>query len=121
MARTHNIDKYRNCKRDLAYKLRVSKKYYFREKLMSSSNNMKEKWSVIRTMINKQKSNSNYCPIEGNVLGNHYASMADKLNRKLKNIKKLKSMGVSGFAMISEIFSSIDPEKQFKEFKKLAK
>ena len=40
---------------------------------------------------------------------------------KLKNIKKLKSMGVSGFAMISEIFSSIDPEKKFKEFKKLAK
>ena len=40
---------------------------------------------------------------------------------KLKNINKLKSMGVSGFAMISEIFSSIDPEKKFKEFKKLAK
>ena len=40
---------------------------------------------------------------------------------KLKNIDKLKSMGVSGFAMISEIFSSIDPEKKFKEFKKLAK
>ena len=40
---------------------------------------------------------------------------------KLKNIKKLRSMGVSGFAMISEIFSSIDPEKKFKEFKKLAK
>ena len=40
---------------------------------------------------------------------------------KLKNINKLKSMGVSGFAMISEIFSSIDPEKKFKEFKKIAK
>ena len=40
---------------------------------------------------------------------------------KLKNINQLKSMGVSGFAMISEIFSSINPEKKFKEFKKLAK
>jgi len=40
---------------------------------------------------------------------------------KLKNINKLKCMGVSGFAMISEIFGSIDPEKKFKEFKKLAK
>ena len=40
---------------------------------------------------------------------------------KLKNIDKLKSMGVSGFAMISEIFSSIDPEKKFLEFKELAK
>ena len=40
---------------------------------------------------------------------------------KLKNINKLKSMGVSGFAMISEIFSSINPEKKFKEFKKIAK
>ena len=40
---------------------------------------------------------------------------------KLKNIDKLKSMGVSGFAMISEIFSSIDPEKKFLEFKELAR
>ena len=40
---------------------------------------------------------------------------------KLKNINKLKSMGVSGFAMISEIFSSINPEKKFKEFKKIEK
>ena len=40
---------------------------------------------------------------------------------KLENINKLRSIGVSGFAMISEIFSSIDPEKKFKEFKKLAK
>lgn len=40
---------------------------------------------------------------------------------KLKNIKKLKSIGVLGFAMISEIFSSVDPEKKFLEFKKLAR
>ena len=40
---------------------------------------------------------------------------------KLKNIKKLKSIGVLGFAMISEIFSSVDPEKKFIEFKKLAR
>tara|TARA_B100000989_G_scaffold143457_1_gene106889 strand:+ start:13 stop:669 length:657 start_codon:yes stop_codon:yes gene_type:complete len=40
---------------------------------------------------------------------------------KLKNIKKLKSIGVLGFAMISEIFSSVYPEKKFLEFKKLAR
>jgi len=40
---------------------------------------------------------------------------------KLKNIKKLKSIGVLGFAMISEIFSSVNPEKKFLEFKKLAR
>ena len=40
---------------------------------------------------------------------------------KLKNIPQLKQIGVSGFAMISEIFNSIHPEKKFKEFKKLAK
>ena len=40
---------------------------------------------------------------------------------KLKNIPELKQIGVSGFAMISEIFNSIHPKKKFKEFKKLAK
>ena len=40
---------------------------------------------------------------------------------ELTNIKKLKSIGVSGFAMISEIFGSIDPKNKFLEFKKLAK
>ena len=40
---------------------------------------------------------------------------------KLKNIPQLKQIGVSGFAMISEIFNSIHPEKKFIEFKKLAK
>ena len=40
---------------------------------------------------------------------------------KLKNIPQLKLLGVSGFAMISEIFNSIHPEKTFTEFKKLAK
>jgi len=40
---------------------------------------------------------------------------------KLRNIEKLRALGVSGFAMISEIFNSDDPEKKFKEFKSLAK
>ena len=40
---------------------------------------------------------------------------------KLKNIKKLKSIGVLVFALISEIFSSLEPEKKFLEFKKLAR
>ena len=40
---------------------------------------------------------------------------------KLKNIPQLKQIGVSGFAMISEVFNSIHPEKKFIEFKKLAK
>ena len=40
---------------------------------------------------------------------------------KLKNIPQLKQIGVSGFAMISEIFNSIHPEKKFIEFKKLVK
>ena len=40
---------------------------------------------------------------------------------KLQNIKKLRALGVSGVAMISEIFNSDDPEKKFKEFKSLVK
>ena len=40
---------------------------------------------------------------------------------KLKNIPQLRQIGVSGFAMISEIFNNIHPEKKFLEFKKLSK
>ena len=48
----------------------MAKESYFREKLMSTSNNMKDKWDAIRVIINKKKKNGNYCPISNRVLGN---------------------------------------------------
>ena len=40
---------------------------------------------------------------------------------KLKNINRLRSLGVSGIAIISEIFNSNNPKDKFIEFKNLAK
>jgi hypothetical protein len=78
-----NLQKYKECKKDLAHKLKVSKETYFRNKLMNSSNNMRDKWDAIRIIINKKKKNSTSCPINNRILGNHYSSVARKLNDKL--------------------------------------
>ena len=80
------IQRYKECKKYLAAKLKASKIAYYREKLMNSSNNMKDKWDAIRLIINKKKKNSSYCPINNQTLGNHYSSMAEKLNSKLKTV-----------------------------------
>ena len=50
---------------------------------MSSSNNMKDKWDAIRIIINKKKKNNTSCSINNRILGNHYSSVARKLNDKL--------------------------------------
>ena len=78
-----NVQKYKECKKDLAHKLKISKETYFRNKLMSSSNNMKDKWDAIRIIINKKKKNNARCPINNRILGNHYSSVARKLIDKL--------------------------------------
>ena len=82
-----NLEKYRECKRELAQKLKASKETYFKNKLMNS-NNMKGKWDAIRLIINRKKSNSSYCPIGNKILGKHYSSMAAKLNTKLPNLNQ---------------------------------
>ena len=78
-----NVQKYKECKKDLAHKRKISKETYFRNKLMSSSNNMKDKWDAIRIIINKKKKNNARCPINNRILGNHYSSVARKLIDKL--------------------------------------
>ena len=80
-----NLQKYRECKKFFEKKLKMAKESYFREKLMSTSNNMKDKWDAIRVIINKKKKNGNYCPISNRVLGNHYSSIATKLNAKFQH------------------------------------
>ena len=81
------IARYRECKKDLKHKLKLSKYEYFRNKLSNSSNNMKAKWDVIRLIINRQKNNM-YIPIKSQVLGEHYSSVASKLTSKLPNLSQ---------------------------------
>ena len=83
-----NLEKYNQCKRDLNKKLYISKKLYLSDKLLNTSRNLKLKWDAIRLVINRQKIQSTYCPIDNKLLGTHYSSVAEKLNSKLKNINE---------------------------------
>ena len=83
-----NLEKYNQCKRDLNKKLYISKKQYLSDKLLNTSRNLKLKWDAIRLVINRQKKQSTYCPIDNKLLGTHYSSVAEKLNSKLKNINE---------------------------------
>ena len=62
---------------------------------MNSSNNMKDKWDAIRVIINRKRKTNNYCPIGSKVLGDHYSSIASKLNKKLVNITQDDIPGTS--------------------------
>ena len=47
---------------------------------------MKAKWDAIRTIINRKKVSQSLCSIPNNILGNHYATFAEKLSRKLPKL-----------------------------------
>ena len=53
-----------------------------------ANNNIKHKWQAIRLIINRKKVEQNNCTIPNNILGQHYASVAEKLAEKLPNISK---------------------------------
>ena len=81
-----SINKYNNCKKEFQKKLKLSRQEYFKNKLLDTSGNLKQKWDVIRVIINKKKSISDYCPVQNELLGRHYSTIAEKLHLKLKNI-----------------------------------
>ena len=56
--------------------------------LEKANNNIKHKWEAIRSIINRKKVKQNNCIIPNNILGQHYALVAQKLAEKLPNISK---------------------------------
>ena len=56
-------------------------------KMLESSRNMRERWDAIRILINRSKSKTITCPIEKSVLGNHFSTIAEKLNSELPNLE----------------------------------
>ena len=83
---TEVTQKYNAFKKQLKRNLYIAKTEYFKSKLLDASSNMKKKWDAIRLIINRQKKCSNFCPIQSEVLGTHYSTMAEKLTRKLPKL-----------------------------------
>ena len=59
------------------------KEMYYKNLLEKTNNNIKQKWNAIREIINRHKVQSSHCIIPNNILGKHYATVAEKLANKL--------------------------------------
>ena len=59
------------------------KERYYKKLLHKTSNNIKQKWSTIRLIINRAKVQQSNCNIPNNILGQHYSTIAQKLADKL--------------------------------------
>ena len=45
---------------------------------------MRDRWDTIRLLINRQRNKTSACPVSPNLLGQHFSTIADKLNSKLR-------------------------------------
>ena len=54
--------------------------------MFETSNNMKERWDAIRMLINRNKTKSRNFPIKNSTMGQHFSTIANKLNSKIPNV-----------------------------------
>ena len=110
-----SIEKYKQCKKDLEKCLKLAKKLYFERKMLETSRNMRERWDATRTLINRSKVKNITCPVKTSVLGNHFSTIAEKLNSKLPNLTcevlKSNNDGISDSLNFS--FDSIDTSTMY--------
>ena len=83
-----NKDKYRTIKKEVEKKLKIDKKAYFNNELTKDNTTIKQKWDVIRTIINRKRSSQSPCQISTSKLGEHYSTIAEKLSEKRKVIHR---------------------------------
>ena len=83
----HNTDsnkvKYKIIKKEVEKEIAKEKEIYYKNLLEKTNNNIKQKWNAIRTIINRNKVQNSHCIIPNNILGKHYATVAEKLADKL--------------------------------------
>ena len=92
--------KYKELKEDVETKLEASRTKYYRERLSRCSDNIKNKWDVIREIINRKTSKSNELPIGNSELGQHYSSVAKKLAQSIPhlNYEEIATTSKSSFS-----------------------
>ena len=72
---------YRDCKNELAQKLKKAKTEYYHKKLYQETSTLKQKWDCLRELINRCKSSTDFCPIDNQQLGEHYSLGQTKFER----------------------------------------
>jgi hypothetical protein len=78
-----NKKKYKTAKKEVEKAIKNEKQLYYRTIISNESKNIKNYWDAIRIIINRKKSHTSNCALSSEVLGNHYATVAEKLATKL--------------------------------------
>ena len=78
--------KYHKLKKEVELKLEESRSAYYRNKLSKCSDNIKNKWVVIREIINRKTCKDNQLPIPNSELGNHYSNVARELAKIIPDL-----------------------------------
>ena len=81
-----NKKKFKEAKEKMDKAINNEKDKYYKNLLESTNNNTKKKWNAIRIIINRKKLEKTNCDIPNNVLGEHYATIAEKLAQQLPNL-----------------------------------
>jgi hypothetical protein len=78
-----NKKKYKTAKKEPEKAIKNEKQLYYRTIISNESKNIKNYWDAIRIIINRKKSHTSNCALSSEVLGNYYATVAEKLATKL--------------------------------------
>ena len=102
-----NKVKYKTMKKEVEKEIAKEKEIYYKNLLEKNNHNIKLKWNAIRTIINRNKIQNSHCIIPNNILGKHYATVAEKLAEKLPKITQ------------DQIATTSEPNKTPKDNKQL--
>ena len=80
-------DKYKIIKNSLNSELRCAKVTYFKEKVTESGNDVRKKWDVIRTVINKTRKKNKTVPISSTELSKYFTNHPKELYKKIPEMR----------------------------------
>ena len=83
-----NQNKYKKIKQEIQKEIKSEKSKYYNNLLEQTSNNMKQKWTAIRQIVNRSKAQQSNCIVPNSILGEHYSNVAQKLAEKIPKLTK---------------------------------
>ena len=81
------IQKFKGAKKELSLRMQEAERAYYHKKLYNDTSTLKQRWDSLRTLINRCKKSTDFCPVDSKQLGEHYSTIARRLNNKMTNIK----------------------------------
>ena len=82
-----NRKKFKEAKVKMEEAIDIEKDKYYKNLLEGTNENIRQKWNAIRIIINRKKVKQDNCDIPSHVLGNHFATVAEKLANELPKVR----------------------------------